>query len=81
MEKKHPLPHVAALAKKYFSVQATSAPCECVFSTAGLILPPKRRSLGHVKVNALVLLHDNFAYWKEIHMKKRERERERGLNM
>jgi hypothetical protein len=74
MEKQHPLPHVAALAKKYFSVQATSAPSERVFSTAGIILNPKRRKLLPQTVNRLVLLHDNQKYWTEIHEKRGQTE-------
>lgn len=56
-EKKYPL--VAALAKKYLCIPATSTSSERTFSTAGNIITSKRNCLNPETVNMLVFLFQN----------------------
>ena len=52
-------PELALLAKKYLSVQASSAACERMFSIAGNIFSVKRRRLGIRFFTQLLLLKLN----------------------
>ena len=52
-------PELAVLARQIFTVPATSAPAERVFSTSGLVVDPKRASMSTEMVDALVFLHRN----------------------
>jgi len=52
-------PELALLAKKYLSVQASSAACERMFSVAGHIFSVKRRRLGIRFFTQLLLLKLN----------------------
>ena len=52
-------PELAVLAKKFLSVQASSASCERMFSIAGHIFQCKRRRMSHGLFFALVFLKLN----------------------
>ena len=52
-------PELAVLAKKFLSVQASSASCERMFSIAGHIFQCKRRRMSHSLFCALVFLKLN----------------------
>ena len=52
-------PQLADLARKYLSVQASSAAVERMFSIAGHIFSPKRRRLAALYFMALVYLKLN----------------------
>lgn len=56
-EEKYPV--VAAIAKKYLSIPATSASSERCFSTAGNIVTSKRNCLNPENVNMLAFLYQN----------------------
>jgi hypothetical protein len=56
--KQHQFPLLAALAKKYLGIPATSAPSERVFSTAGLTIANMRSRLLPDTAAELVFLHD-----------------------
>ena len=56
--KQNQFPLLAALAKKYLAVPATSAPSERVFSTAGLTIANARARLLPETAAELVFLHD-----------------------
>jgi hypothetical protein len=58
------LPELAVLAKKFLSVQASSASCERMFSIAGHIFQCKRRRMSHSLFCALVFLklNDTFLF-------------------
>jgi hypothetical protein len=51
------LPTLAALARRYLAVQATSAECERVFSLAGLILSKRRLRLNGSLADMIIYLH------------------------
>ena len=44
-------------------MSATSVPVECMFSTTGIISNGKRSSIGPAKLNRILFIHDNFAFW------------------
>ena len=52
-------PRLSVLARGILAIPATSAPCERVFSIAGLTLQAKRSSLAPAKVNKIVFVHNN----------------------
>ncbi|EYB87034.1 hypothetical protein Y032_0269g820 [Ancylostoma ceylanicum] len=52
-------PHIKMLACKYLSAPATSAECERLFSTAGLIVSDLRTSLTVENLEKLLFLHHN----------------------
>src|SRR5438132_14325959 len=52
-------PRLSVLARGILAVPVTSAPCEKVFSVAGLTLQAKRSSLAPSKVNKIVFVHNN----------------------
>ena len=52
-------PHLAKLAKRYLSVQATSVASERVFSTAGDLVSAERSCLSPENVNKLIFLKKN----------------------
>ena len=56
--KQHQFPLLAAFAKKYLGIPATSAPSERVFSTAGLTIANMRSRLLPDTAAELVFLHD-----------------------
>lgn len=53
-------PHVAAVAKVYLALPASSVPSERIFSLAGNIVSKKRASLSPSNVDMLIFLHKNF---------------------
>ncbi|MGH0161989.1 UNVERIFIED_CONTAM: hypothetical protein FKN15_041901 [Acipenser sinensis] len=57
----HRLPRLAKLAKRFFSIPATSTPSERLFSAAGAIVTRKCDGLSPSHVDMLVLLHSNLA--------------------
>ena len=52
-------PHLNKMATKYLVIQATSVPCERVFSSAGNILTQKRSCLSDKNASMYVFLHGN----------------------
>ena len=50
---------LAAVVKRVFSVQASSAPIERVFSQSGLLMSPRRTSMGDELFGSLVFLRMN----------------------
>ncbi|EFN84807.1 Zinc finger BED domain-containing protein 1, partial [Harpegnathos saltator] len=52
-------PTIAALAKIYLAIPASSASSERVFSTAGNIVTAKRNCLSTENVNLLIFLNKN----------------------
>ena len=55
-------PSLAALAKKVFSIPATSAPVECVFSETGKILNPLRCQMLPKNLETLIFLKMNSSF-------------------
>jgi hypothetical protein len=53
-------PNIACLARKYLCIPATSAPSECVFSTAGLTTTKLRNYLTSENARALIFLHNTW---------------------
>lgn len=53
-------PNLANLAKRFLSIQVTSAPSERAFSTAGLVVTSRRSSLHPLKVKKILFVHDNY---------------------
>jgi len=53
------LPGLAKIAKKYLGVQASSAACERMFSTAGYIFSLQRRRMSVLLFTTLVFLKLN----------------------
>ncbi len=53
------IPILATLARKYLCVCATNVASECLFSTSGAIVTPRRSCLKPDKVNMLVFLANN----------------------
>jgi len=54
-----PIQSVATLAARYFSIPASCAPAESVFSVAGMTWTAIRSSLSAVNGAALVMIHMN----------------------
>jgi len=52
-------PRLAQLAKKFLSIQATSAPAERIFSLAGLIVTDRRTRLDPEHVEQIIFLNHN----------------------
>jgi len=62
-------PILQVLAQRYLAIPATSAPIECVWSTAGNTVTKKRASLDSDTVEDLVFSHENvhsYGYNKKI---------------
>jgi hypothetical protein len=59
-------PHIAAVARKYLSLSASSVPVECMFSSVGLLTNGKRSSLSPSNLNYICFIHDNFRLFNEI---------------
>ena len=57
--KNSPFSHLKMVVKRVFSVQASSAPIERVFSQAGLIMSPRRTLMLEEVFRSLVFLHVN----------------------
>ena len=64
-------PHLALLAKKYLSIQATSAPSERIFSKAGRIISDLRTRLNSTISGMLMYLSENWD-WYDIQMRDRD---------
>ncbi len=59
-------PRLAACARKYLAVPASSAPVERMFSTAGLVVTAKRTRLHSSIVNDIVVLNQSQSYLKTV---------------
>lgn len=59
MTRKHVYPTLFNFMKKRLCIQATSVPCERIFSRAGLVLNEKRLSLKTSKVSTMIFLNAN----------------------
>lgn len=55
-------PHLAKLAKRYFSMVATSVPSERVFSTAGELVSKKRNRLSSEHIECIMFLNGNKSF-------------------
>lgn len=53
-------PRLAPIARRWLPVPATEAACERVWSIAGNILNPRRRSLTHAHLAELLFIHENW---------------------
>lgn len=58
-------PHLAQIAKKYLSIQATSAPSERIFSKAGQIIDAQRTSLDSDMCGKLLYVSMNYNWYKK----------------
>ena len=56
---------LAKLARFIFSIPASAAAIERVWSTGGLIVPAKRSCLRPDRVNNIIFIHDNYDFCKE----------------
>ena len=56
-------PHLAVLARKYLSMQATSAPSERIFSRARQIIDEKRTRLGPEMAGSLLYVAMNYEWY------------------
>ncbi|XP_065666555.1 uncharacterized protein LOC136087525 [Hydra vulgaris] len=54
-------PHLAVLAKEYFSIPTSSVSVESMFSLTGLILNSKRSNLSSSNMNMTLFIHDNIS--------------------
>lgn len=63
-EQQHVLPHLSQLAKKIFSIPASSAGVERAFSSAGVIVNQRRTNINPSTVNDIILLRSAAAYLK-----------------
>ena len=59
-ERRHKYPILSRMARKYLCMQATSVPCERVWSTAGNALTAQRMGLSPKNLESLVLIHENY---------------------
>lgn len=59
MTRKHVYPTLFNYAKKRLCIQATSVPCERIFSKAGQVLTQKRSTLKSSKVTQILFLNSN----------------------
>jgi len=59
-------PTIARLARKYLAIPATSVTCERIFSDAGNIITKKRSRLTADIAVAMIFLHENAHYWKDL---------------
>ena len=59
-------PSIAAVARKYLSLTASSVPVECMFSTIGLLANGKRSSLSPTSINYICFIHDNYRLFNEM---------------
>jgi hypothetical protein len=50
---------LANLARTYLTANASSVPCEAMFSITGMMLNGRRSSLAPQNFNRLIFLHDN----------------------
>ena len=64
-EHKREFPNLAKLAKKYLSIQATSAPLERIFSKAGNIISEKRTRLGADIAGKLLYVSQNYEWFEK----------------
>lgn len=51
---------LASLAKTYLTSNASSVPCESMFSISGMLLNGRRSSLAPHTFNRLIFIHDNY---------------------
>jgi hypothetical protein len=51
---------LASLAKTYLTANASSVPCESMFSISGMLLNGRRSSLAPHTFNRLIFIHDNY---------------------
>src|SRR5689334_18882017 len=58
-ERRNEFPVMATLARKYLACPATSAPCERLWSVAGVTVTAKRGRLAADKIEKLVFAHEN----------------------
>ena len=56
-------PVLSRVARKYLAVQATSIPCERMFSTLRNTVTEKRNRLEDDIVEAMIMLHENIDLW------------------
>ncbi|XP_065678964.1 uncharacterized protein LOC136093696 [Hydra vulgaris] len=54
-------PHLAVLAKEYFSIPTSSVSVESMFSLTGLILNSRRSNLSSFNMNMTIFIHDNIS--------------------
>ena len=65
-------PHLAQIAKKYLSIQATSAPSERIFNKAGQIIDAQRTSLNSDISGRLLYVSMNYNWYKSSALLKNE---------
>ena len=63
-------PNLTKLAKKYLSIQATSAPSERIFSKAGNIISEKRTRLGPEIAGKILYVSQNYEWFGKANNKQ-----------
>jgi hAT family C-terminal dimerisation region len=58
-------PTLQVFTRKFFAIQASSAPCECVFSQASLLISNKRTRMDATIACKALFVKQNWALWRQ----------------